>query len=73
MKSRIPSAVVLGTGALALLFALPRAGNSIAAKIPMMAITTSNSIRVKARCALRCCGNMELNIIFVAVAVKLCL
>jgi len=31
----------------ALTFALPRAGNSIAAKIAIIAITTSNSIRVK--------------------------
>src|SRR5258707_14523425 len=30
-------------------FALPRAGNNIAARIAMMAITTSSSISVKAR------------------------
>ena len=54
----------------ALAFAPERAGNSIVAKIPMMAITTSSSIRVKALCAFRCRGNMEFTIIFVAVAVK---
>ena len=31
-------------------FARPRLGSSIAARMAMIAITTSNSIRVKARC-----------------------